>query len=456
MTYLSLKSNNPNLSWILRKNPETKMIAKHVRKGFAFGWFSEEDSRYNCHFVDPPDVLSYSNEGFAHLDTTGLTSPYSYLNLMSEFFRSAIEEREVNDVGGFVHELQFNYTNLENTKYLEIFPRHFESEGFLFEFTEHTKDKYSVSIKTTGTRTVQELLNLGLIFLLFAALFDPSTWVQADEELLERYLKSFKIVKVPYQIMYLFKINFVRSVERMQRLKASLEEATSEICNLVYGNTLDNRKEWVKSKYLANPTNYIVDVGCGKEFNYKFLLNLLPPIVENPEAVQYFPIDIDEEVRKEIDSIIQRRHLVDLGCAETCYSSYDDFLKLNHAQLPNSSVTVVCTEVLEHMDFEEAELQILDFLVIKSVKQVLVTLPNYGFNKFYGMEQGVYRHDDHHWEPDKNSDFFNYVRSICIGTGFSMSEVEPIGDQVSAKTYFELEPCSFGFVLTRTGDSHEN
>ena len=62
-------------------------------------------------------------------------------------------------------------------------------------------------------------------------------------------------------------------------------------------------------------------------------------------------------------------------------------------------VDVLITEVLEHMPHANA-LEVVERLVKLEPDQIILTLPNHSFNKFYDLAEGEFRHDDHDWEPD--------------------------------------------------------
>jgi hypothetical protein len=53
---MQIKSNNPNFSFIIRKNPSSGMIIEAVRKGYLFGWYTGENT-YNLYFKDSPNEI---------------------------------------------------------------------------------------------------------------------------------------------------------------------------------------------------------------------------------------------------------------------------------------------------------------------------------------------------------------------------------------------------------------
>lgn len=58
MAIVQLRSTNPQLSFIIRKNPQSGMQLRPVRQGIAYGWYSDE-ATYNVYFKDADNEVSY-------------------------------------------------------------------------------------------------------------------------------------------------------------------------------------------------------------------------------------------------------------------------------------------------------------------------------------------------------------------------------------------------------------
>ena len=90
MAYLQIKSDNPNLSYILMKNPETGMSLRNYRQGTFFGWFSDKNKTYNILFKDGDDVVSFkktNDEEFDYNDTKRYNSPLFIQGAVNEFLK---------------------------------------------------------------------------------------------------------------------------------------------------------------------------------------------------------------------------------------------------------------------------------------------------------------------------------------------------------------------------------
>ena len=60
MAFLQIKSNNPDISYVLLKNPASGMQIKSVRKGTAFGYY-DTDTSFNVYFKDSETEVSYKS-----------------------------------------------------------------------------------------------------------------------------------------------------------------------------------------------------------------------------------------------------------------------------------------------------------------------------------------------------------------------------------------------------------
>jgi hypothetical protein len=437
MAYLQLRTNNSDFSHVITKNPDSEpsVIGKEIRQGFAFGWFDDSCS-YNIYYTEPPEINSYTDEkvGFSYLNSTVLASPYVYLNLIADFFRTALKTNQDLDIETYV-EIKIGFLTLENSHYLNIFKRFFP--GFVIAAEEVTKDRYSILI--SGQTTIHKLLNFTCVFLLFAAVFDRETFVFTEEDLLAKYIQCLEVIKVPYFIAYLFKINLLRSPENFEKVKEKLESAVAEDCALVYGNTLQQRKSWVKKQLegLSQEPYHLVDFGAGYDFNYRFL-------AKDENLVSYIPVDTDEEARKEIDAKTQYKFLKKVT---PCLS---DLTELDDAKLQKSKAKtiILATEVFEHIEWSDA-IEYLHYMLMREyVSAVVITLPNNAFNKLYDLESPGFRHEDHKWEPystweplgldDKIQQMFGQAKSA--GFTFSLS---PVGDIVDGV------PCTLGIVFVK-------
>ena len=77
MAFLQLRSTNPNFSFLLKKNPASSMIAKELRKGVLFGYYSDAGQTFNAYFRDAFNEISYpeyKDQEFEYVNSTRYSS----------------------------------------------------------------------------------------------------------------------------------------------------------------------------------------------------------------------------------------------------------------------------------------------------------------------------------------------------------------------------------------------
>lgn len=89
MAIVQLRSENPAFSYLIRKNPASGLTLRSVRKGIAYGWYSEA-SVYHVYFKDADNEVSYkqfAEERFEYLNVSRYNTPLFPLNAINEFFQ---------------------------------------------------------------------------------------------------------------------------------------------------------------------------------------------------------------------------------------------------------------------------------------------------------------------------------------------------------------------------------
>lgn len=102
MAIIQLRSTNPQLSFIIRKNPQSGMQLRPVRQGIAYGWYSDE-ATYNVYFKDADNEVSYKKndgESFEYLNVSRYNTPLFPLNAVNEFFSTPFKARDDRDAEG--------------------------------------------------------------------------------------------------------------------------------------------------------------------------------------------------------------------------------------------------------------------------------------------------------------------------------------------------------------------
>lgn len=414
MAYLQIKSNNPNLSFILQKNPASGMSAKQLRKGTVFGWYSE--NAYNIYFKDAENDVSYKahqNEDFEHLNLTRFNSPLFIINAITEFCQHIVnKDPSEYDAKGFENSVTINQVYVRKNKYIDVFQKAFPEFELIAEET--NRKNYRITIKTKNT--LKELLAYTNLFAIFNV---AASGIYMDAKFpFEKYLNCLNIVNAPYFMRYVFKVNFLQNKKQFEQYKDVLVGDCG--AEMVHGTNDMIRKNIIED--LLDFSNPITDIGCGEgQYLFKFCKN-----VED-----YIGVDIDEELVEAVQNKIDKRKIENAVC------------KATWCQEDVKGRDVLLVEVIEHMPIHEA-LQLMSDIMEAKPKKLIVTTPNADFNKYYFLDEKEMRHDDHKFEMNKR-DFTNYEK------WFKLQGYEPkffdLGDSIEGVS------CTQGVVLEKINES---
>jgi small RNA 2'-O-methyltransferase len=388
MAIFQLRSGNPRFSYVIGKNPLSGMLLKSVRKGKAFGWFSD-DYTYNVYFKDADNEVSYpkeKEESFEYLNVSRYNTPLFPLNVVADFFSTASKKQHQDDTPGSEHELTVNLVGVENKRYLAFFRHHFPD--YQLEWTELAHQNYRITIKTE--KTIYELLNYSNSLFLFLSLMNRTLFDMTDDTI-EKYIRNLNVIDAPFFIRYLFARNVLTKKDKFRRFKGLLEETAHYDIDFAFGNTATQRRD-----YITNQLSFqlpIVDIGCGEgAYAIPYSKKIAPRFV--------YAIDIDEAARAKVKMKAERQEIDNI----ILYESLDDFLQTELAE----KVDVLLTEVIEHMDEDAAAALIRQVIHQLDVNKLIITTPNRDFNPFYQIEL---RHEDHRWEMNE-SEFRSWMTQI--------------------------------------------
>jgi small RNA 2'-O-methyltransferase len=406
MAIFQLRSMNPRFSYVVQKNPLSGMLLKSVRKGKAFGWFSD-DHTYNVYFKDADNEVSYpkeKEEQFEYLNVSRYNTPLFPLNVVSDYFNSASKKLHPEDTEGIEHQITVNLVQIENKRYLAFFRHHFPD--YQLEWEELAHQNYRITIKTK--KTIYELLNYSNTLFLFLSLMNRTLFDMTDDTI-EKYIRNLKVIDAPFFIRYLFARNVLTKKERFRRFKAPLEETSQYEIDFAFGNTATQRKDWITNHLKFDLP--IIDIGCGEgAYSIPYSKKIVPHFVH--------AIDIDEGAREKVKQKVTRHEIDNI----ILYHSLDHFLE-NELE---EKVDVLLTEVVEHMSEEEAGELLTKVIQKINVNKLFVTTPNRDFNQFYQIDL---RHDDHKWEKNE-AEFKAWLEAIIPADGWNLF-YQGIGDRVN-------------------------
>ena len=384
MALIQIQSSNHNLSHVLRKNPNSGMLVKSIRKGHGFGFFNDDNTQYNLLFRDGPDEQSYTEEGskgeFEYLNKYRYCSSMAVLNMLSEFLASATKE---------VHELDLPVQNFACINRLEV-------RGDAIPFLRLWKEKYAgyevevlpiekqnlVKIIISGLGTVKDLLNL-IYLISFASLAynDEHAWI--DNSMLIKLCSVMQELNVGYELRNAIKVRFM-STSVFEEVGKLLDTETMKFTR---GNTQQVRQKFVRDNLIRG--NSILDIGCG-DGSYISLFSKDSPV--------YLAFDRDEEVAEHLEWKIAKKQR--LG-EWTNVAQIDGLVDEQEGDILKAMLgadgTVLLMEVIEHVP--DAALKVLltklhKWMRYGAINQILITTPNKEFNTNYNLE-GALRHPDH-------------------------------------------------------------
>lgn len=417
MSIVQIKSSNPKLSYVIQKNPESGMKLKSIRLGVACGWFSQNNQAYNILFKDAEDEISfkkYKDEEFEYLNVTRYNSSMFVINAIDEFLRSAFKARAEDDSSGFENSFYINLLNVKNQRYITAFSNYFTDYEVAFE--EVAKDNFRIEIKTKNS--VFELLNFAALFANFIAIVNGEDLFVKEENVIKN-LTCLNVIDAPYFVRYLFKIRFLKGERIFNEHKESLEKTSRGKYEMTYGDTWEARQQFIE-KHLDFKRS-ILDIGCGEG---KYITRFSKHIDKN--KINYYAVDKDEEVL----NLAKKRASNKSVSNVSFFSSLEEFKEVYNGE----PVDIILTEVIEHLEVEEAEKLVKYILQSFNFHKLIITTPDSRFNSNYFMAE-KFRHDDHKFEFTRE-EFYDFITdctesnkkiefaSIICGIGDSVDGVQ--------------------------------
>lgn len=397
MAVLKLKSTNPNLSYVLQKNPATQdannePFVKNVSGDKVYMWFEDPQSIIALYTVNAKNKDS-------NLDFTPYSDGHSYLVILDNILRSAYSKVEEHDTNEYETEVQIS---IYNHREIDL------TIPFKNVVNQITKNRHTlVTIKDTSVKKALETVALISIQ---SCLHDPEYFIQ-DGQL----VKYFNIL-VDHVEDYGMIRSFVSSI-RSPKLFKSLQPILDKTKFKFQLNTgVRNRRSTLEELFKLSTANLIFDLGCGRG-QY---LRTLSKHYEQIEAVE-----IDENEFKGSTHTVRKAQLENVLVYN---SDIFDFLSGSNHLTSNPNTDVLLTEVLEHME-KEASIEVLNRVLKLGVNQVFVTLPNKSFNQFYGLKDDEVRHDDHKWEPTFQ-DSIDFITQVLQSYPEYTAQYSSIGDSL--------------------------
>jgi hypothetical protein len=389
---IKIKSENKNLLSILNKNPNTDdgLYLRPLRNGHIIGNCVDENT-YEVIFHDTKH--SYTRYEDNQIDFKSFCSPEVILNILRELFGHLI--KDVNEVNLTpINWLDSTIGGIDNTSC------NIEVENFLvasnwYRDGEFLLSRYLPNVKLTknndfgifklsieSENVVQAINTLGIVSFLGAVTNSKEFFI--DESQVEKYANILSNVKtVPYFVYYLFiKRCCIRSNKVFDKIVPTLESKffnnTGSYVSFTPNDTHKDRMIFVKDNLDMNLP--VLNFGCGEFQHEKFLGKYFKSTM----------VSYDIEDFSELHEKYKSRFNFN-WCFTNNLDTIDNSLKYQ----------VILSEVFEHLHPEEAVNTVKDILNKFNVSKLIITTPNKTFNKYYNLEEGEFRRDDHLFELTK-------------------------------------------------------
>lgn len=417
MALLDLTSENPNLSFILAKNPNTQATAgvpfeRDLRKGKVYGWYLENPATFRLWFKDADQEVSFVSAGadFEYLDQTRYASPYAAACMVSELLGSALKAAHPDD-NGYAAEVVVPAMILPRPGLPSLFHRYLQSRGITVEATPLSGRLHRVVF--TSQHGVRSVLSVLVVFSMLQALSDKSLYIEANTPALQKYIRALNLIEAPYFMRYLFSRDAVQSYEQFRELAPTL---AGPDMRLNYGTTQQHRWDAIRPHFREG--SCLVDIGAGEGF-------YLQRLADRYEAVVAY--ERDEALAAQTQAMLMRKNISGVTW-EAAFSNQE---------VP-AGADVLLTEVVEHQPLE-ASVALLTHLAGSAARRIVITVPNRDFNAHYGLTEYEMRHPDHHFEPNEAE----FKELLAPFSPQWHCQVTGIGDHVKGV------PASWMAVVTR-------
>jgi hypothetical protein len=405
MAVLNICTDNPNLSYIVNKNPQTQIESGVFKKNCStyksFSWFPDPKvaKDFSLYLSKIPNKNS---DSFEYLDYSSTCNPELYLKLIQNHLSTCFKKQHEMDEKGFTSFASF----------LCLVPRpKVILDGINLEVLT-SANHFKVTV--TGD-TIHDILNKICVWCYMQ--YQTTDYFYFCDGEFEKYQEILPRYTQDYISLCSF-ISKANSVAKHNQASLFFDQTTP--FTFYFGNNSEQRlKAIIKEvKDLPNPADKtLLDLGAGEGLYVKHLKNLFKHIIA---------VEKDPDVFESLEWFVKKREIENTELYNQCIF---DYLQTQEDLSENVQV-VLCTEVLEHIPKEEAS-TLLQFLVDKKVETIILTVPNKDFNVYYGIKEEEIRHKDHLWEPTQ-SEFVNFIAEINT-EGYDIV-VKPLGN-LAKSTY---------------------
>lgn len=217
MAILTLTSDHPEFTQLIKKHPEGGMQLREIRNGTSFGWY-ETPQTYCMYFQDYGTILSFRStreEQKHYLNVKQYSAPQVYLSLMTEYLKSAMKIVEAEKSS---NQLTLSMIEIKKLELLQSICRILPE----FEISQEVLMDGFYQMKMSCDSLSRLLQGAHLVLLLLAK--ESSTFLDESESLIQRGIEALQFIKAPYYLRNLFVRKFMYKKEIFFNYKEALEE----------------------------------------------------------------------------------------------------------------------------------------------------------------------------------------------------------------------------------------
>ncbi len=409
MGFVILKSTNPNLSFIIKKNPSTSPHIKNVRKGLGIGWFNKSD--YVIRFVDIEEKVSFSrnrDDDYDYLPYMQYCAPILMTVLIKDLLTSALNQPNeldvIDDETLSSFEMPIVKLNSKGTKMVE------KLNTFIDDFKiklEPLKVDYMFRMIVSTKKTICHLLQY-CYFLGYVLNFTSFGGIEKPlDGALDKVVGIMNNLNIDYYIRYIFKTYMIVRKD-FDKIKKNLETIKGHTVSMKPGTTQEQRFDFILKHVLDFCNTYdtykidIVDIGCGEGYYVQNLLLKLSSKYKGYDKLQYNAYDI---VSEELDKIEKMKKIDSIYDKVIIHRSYDDMISALAER--KSKKLIIMSEVIEHIPHLESVDYVGKIMKDITLNKIILTTPSVEFNIHYLLD-GKFRHDDHKQEYTRK-EFLDFV-----------------------------------------------
>lgn len=413
MAIIDLKTENQDISWIIKKNPETQKntnmpFQRNLRKGELLSWYIN-DNFFRTYFKEKTSESSfYKNLDNNYLNQSAYNCPYAYCSMINENFSSALKELHEKDTVCF-NEVVLQQIYIPNNNIVQLFEKHFEDISITQTPIEHKVSTLTFS----GYVTLNYLIKVVQILTLILSIEDKNVYIEVNESLAKKYAQYLLDIDAPYFIVYLFNSRLISDLTIFKSVQELFKEKQWQ---LYYGNTQKQRYDQIKT--VISGGTVLNDIGCGELYYSRYFKDIYQ---------QVYAWDAEKTIQDRNKKYLSKKGITNIELKE-------EFTVENMQS--DAQTDLLITEMLEHVPKSKA-IEFLQDINQKQFRKLVITLPNKDFNQFYKLGE-QFRHDDHCWEPSYN-EALDMIQSIFND---KLKLVKKIGDRIndiSVSTLFVIE-----------------